>query len=187
MSEHTHRPATSQVRIVRVLGWGFALALLLLPLVAMQFTEEVNWSPGDFVFAAILIGGVGVAMEVAVRLSSKREYHIASAIALLAAFLLVWINAAVGIIGAEQNPLNLLFGGVLVVGLVGALAGGFDARAMSRAMSMAAVAQALVALIAWHHGFMIVPITAVFMALWLLSAGLFRRAAADPFTKAAGR
>ena len=39
----------------RLLAWGAAAALLLLPLVAMQFTEEVNWTVFDFlVFGSML-------------------------------------------------------------------------------------------------------------------------------------
>ena len=52
---------------VRVTLWS--LAALLSPLVAMQFTEEVRWDAADFIFAGILIGSVGVAYELAVRMT----------------------------------------------------------------------------------------------------------------------
>ena len=50
-------PATT--RALRITGWSFAAGLLALPAIAMQFTDEVNWSGSDFVFAAIMFGTVG--------------------------------------------------------------------------------------------------------------------------------
>ena len=51
----------------RIIGWSLAGSVLLIPLVAMQFTKEVQWTVGDFMFAALLIGLVGTAFELAVR------------------------------------------------------------------------------------------------------------------------
>ena len=45
----THAPRN----IWRIIGWGSAVALILTPLVAMQFTSEVNWDETDFIFNAI--------------------------------------------------------------------------------------------------------------------------------------
>ena len=71
--------------------------LLLIPLVAMQFTSEVRWGPGDFITAACLISGVGVAMVLVAR-HTKRTGHRVALIGILAlAFLLVWAELAVGI------------------------------------------------------------------------------------------
>ena len=44
----------------RIAAWSVAALVLLIPLIAMQFTDEVNWSGGDFVFAALLLLGVGI-------------------------------------------------------------------------------------------------------------------------------
>ena len=55
----------------RVIGWGVAVGLLILPFIAMRFTGEVNWTASDFVFAAVLLGSVGLGMEFAVRRSSS--------------------------------------------------------------------------------------------------------------------
>lgn len=161
----------------RATAWSIAAGLLLMPLLAMQFTDEVRWTAGDFLFAAVLIGGTGLLLELVARRSGSRAYRIGAALALAAAFLLVWINGAVGIIGNEDNPLNLLYGGVLIVALLGALVGWFRAAAMTWAMVAAAVAQAGVSVVALTQGHVTIGIDGAFVLLWLLSARAFRSAA----------
>jgi hypothetical protein len=63
----------------RLAGWGFALALLLMPAIAMQISREWNWGPGDFLVAALLIGGVGLGVEWAVRRSEGPAFRRAAA------------------------------------------------------------------------------------------------------------
>jgi hypothetical protein len=165
----------------RVARWSVAAALLLLPAVAMQFTAEVNWTPFDFVFAAVLVIGVVVAYEVAVRLSSNLAYRAGVAAALAAAFLLTWANAAVGIIGSENDGANLVFLFVPLFALLAAAIGRFRAAGMARAMWATAVVQALAALVALMlarehdlHGFVL---SGVFVVIWAVSAALFQHAA----------
>jgi hypothetical protein len=162
-------------------GWrsgGTAAALILLPLLAMQFTQEVNWGLEDFAFATLMVVGVGVTYELAVRMSGNRAYRAGAAVALAAAFVLVWSNAAVGIIGSEDNSINWLFDAVPVVGIVGALVARFQAMGMARAMTATALAQVLVAVIALAAGFGFTgPATVFFTGMWLISAWLFRRVA----------
>jgi hypothetical protein len=167
----------------RMAGWGMAAGLLLLPLIAMQFSKEVVWTVSDFIFAGVLIGGVGLALELAIRRSGSIAYRLGAGLALLAAFLLIWINAAVGIIGSENNPLNLLYGGVILIGLLGAVIALFRAEGMAWAMTAAAVAQALVAIIAVIAGrneppgtFGLLMLNGFFVALFATSALLFRKA-----------
>lgn len=170
----------------RIAGWGLAALLLLLPLAAMQFTDEVDWSPGDFAFAAILFGGVGLVLELTFRRSAQVAYRCGVGVALAAAFLLIWINGAVGIIGDEDDPANLMYGVVLAVALVGAITPLFSAAGVARAMIAAACVQAMIAAIAFFAGLGaheppgpggILLLNGIFVALWLLSAALFRRAA----------
>ncbi|TCU11779.1 hypothetical protein EV132_117120 [Rhizobium sullae] len=107
-------------------GWAAVAALLLLPLFAMQFTDGVNWDVVDFsVFGAMLLG-VGVTYELAVRMTGSSAYRAAVGVAVAAAFLLVWINLAVGIIGSEDNAANLMYGGVLAIAVIGAANGRFQ-------------------------------------------------------------
>lgn len=168
----------------RIAGWSFAGGLLLLPLVAMQFTDEVKWDASDFVFMGVLIGSVGLGFELAARQSHDWAYRAGAGTALVAAFLLVWVNAAVGIIGDEGNPLNLLYAGVLAIGLAGAAIAALKAPGMARAMTGMAIAQALVAIVALIAApdtqpgpIPILILNSVFVGLFLLSAALFRKAA----------
>ena len=149
----------------------------------MQFTDEVNWGTADFIFAGALIGGTGLAFELAARATANYAYRAAVGLALAAAFLLIWLNLAVGIIGTEDNPLNLMFGGVLAIGLIGAIIARFQPGEMARALFATALAQALVAVIALIAGLgfrePIWSLTGFFAALWLGSAWLFRKAARE--------
>jgi hypothetical protein len=158
----------------RIAAWGTAAAFILLPLLAMLVTDGL----GDFAFAVALVVGVGLTYELAVRTTDNRAYRAAVGIALAASFILVWINLAVGIIGSEDHPANLMYWGVLAVGIVGAIIARFRPRGMARALFATAMAQGLVAVIALIAGLGFTgPITVFFSALWLASAWLFRNAA----------
>ena len=171
----------------RIATWGTAAALLLLPLVAMQVTDEVDWDLTDFAFAGALLGGVGVTFELAVRMTQRRAYRAAVAVALAAAFILIWMNAAVGIIGSEDNPANLMYAGVLAVAIIGAIIARFRPYGMARALVATALAQMSVAMIALVTGLgstasgplEILALNGVFAALWLISAWLFAKPGRD--------
>lgn len=72
-------------------------ALLLIPAVAMQFTEEVSWGPSDFVIAGALIFGAGSAMVLAQRKIQQPARRKAALGAIAFALLLLWAELAVGI------------------------------------------------------------------------------------------
>lgn len=73
--------------------------LLLIPLIAMQFTDEVNWTFFDFVIAGFLLLGFGLICEVLLRKLKKIKYRIAICLALIIIFLLIWADLAIGIFG----------------------------------------------------------------------------------------
>lgn len=78
--------------------WGLAGILLLLPAIAMQFTSEVAWGGEDFLAAALIIGGAGLAIELAVRLlCTPAQRYLAGGAAVLLA-LAIWAELAVGIL-----------------------------------------------------------------------------------------
>lgn len=165
----------------RLAIWSGAAALMLLPVLAMRGTEEAGWdAPGDFIFLAILLVGVGVAYELATRVADWRAYRAGLGIAVAAALLQSWINLAVGIIGSEDNPANWIYVGVLAVAVAGALLARFRPLGMARAMVATAIAQALAFAVPLVAGLAFTgPITVFFAALWLISAWLFRKAARD--------
>ena len=172
-STRAERPAA----LWRIALWGGAALLLLTPLVAMQFTSEVAWTGFDFLLFGVMLTILGGGIELAVRMSRHHAYHAAAGIALVAGFLLVWMNLAVGIIGNEENPLNLMYGGVLAVGLLGTLIARFRPAGMVRVMVAMAIAQLLVAVIAQAAGHFTWVLTAVFIGAWLASAWLFKTTA----------
>jgi len=162
--------------------------LLLLPLVAMQFTDGVTWGPADFVVAGVLLFGSGLTYELIAGRRGSVVYRFAVGLAVAAALLLVWVNLAVGIIGDETNPANLMYGGVLVIGFVGAAIAGLKPCGMARALFAMALAQAFVAGIAltiWKPEggsvelVRVVGANALFVTLFVGSALLFQRAARE--------
>lgn len=178
MTEQAHIDAPTGGNRWRIIGWSIAAALIGTPMVAMQFTDEVNWGPEDFLFATGMIGGVGLLFELTVRAQASWAYRAGVALALAASFLLVWINLAVGILGNEDNPANLMFFILPLFAALGAAVTRFRPRGMAWTMTLTAAGQVIVLIAAWWMGFgVIAPITAFFATLWLLSAALFRQAA----------
>lgn len=79
---------------------SIVLLLLLIPFVAMQFTNEVNWSLMDFVMAGILLFATSLVFELVIRkVKSTKHRLLISGIILLLLFLL-WAELAVGIFGS---------------------------------------------------------------------------------------
>ena len=176
---------------------GVALAaafILLLPLLAMQITDEVVWDLADFAVAGALLVGTGLMYGLAARKAGNIAYRAAVGVALAAAFILVWMNLAVGIIGTEDDLANLMYVGVLTVGIIGAIIARFRPHEMARALFATALAQALVAVIAlifglgspWSGPGEILALNGFFVALFLGSALLFRHAVREQTPAGAG-
>jgi hypothetical protein len=166
-------------RVLRVGIWFLAAALLAVPAIAMRFTTEVDWTATDFVAMGVLLFGACGLYEFGARLSGRRPYRAAVGVAVVAGLLLTWVNLAVGIIGAEDTPANLVYFGVPLVAIVGALVAKFRAEGMALALLATAVAQGATAAVALHFdgldkGFVL---SLCFIAPWLLAAFLFQVAA----------
>lgn len=180
---HQSAVAVRRWRPWRMLGWGVAACILLLPLVAMQFTDEVNWGGEDFLFAALLLGMTGLSAECVVRLARNDLTRVAAGLALGGGLLLIWGNAAGGIIGSDDNQANAMYLAVLATGVIGALIARFRAQGMVIVMVAVAIAQTAVMLIALigrlglpaTTPLELLAINGFFIALWLASAALFRR------------
>lgn len=184
MADFTEIVAGPRWRGWRIAMWATAVLLLMIPAVAMRLTPEVTWTGSDFVVMGVMLGIACGACELAARASDHGSYRMAAGVAIGVAFITVWANLAVGMIGDEDNPLNLLFGGVLAIALTGAIVARFEPAGMARAMVLAAAAQAA----AGALGLSTDPRGAVFSMLfalpWLLSAALFRRARRDAAARA---
>jgi hypothetical protein len=164
--------------------WVLAVALTLMsPVVAMQFSDEVAWTLSDFIIAGVLLFGAALAYELISRKMNNFAYRAAVGLAGATTVLLAWINGAVGIIG--DGPMNMLYAGVVAVGIIGASIARLKPQGMMRALFATAAAQFLVPVIAlivmkpdFSPGVVHVFIlNGVFVALWIGSAFLFRRAA----------
>lgn len=73
--------------------------ILLIPFIAMQFTEEVKWSPFDFIVAGVLLLGTGLMIELVLRKVKKSTTRIAICTVVLLVLFMVWAELAVGVFG----------------------------------------------------------------------------------------
>lgn len=168
----------------RLIVWVVIAILVLMLPVAMQFTDEVSW--GEAAAYAVLLVAIGGIYEMA-RALAKRDvtYRTAFIIGLVGALLLGWMNGAVGIIGSEDNPANLLYAAVAAVGLIGSLISRLRPRGMARTLFTVAIVVMLVpvtALLVWRPDFSpgvlgVFILNAFFATIFTGSGLLFLRAA----------
>jgi len=81
--------------ILSVIGF-----ILLLPLIGMQFSNEVNWTGSDFLIAGMLLATVGLSIELVFKLSSTKKQRLILMTIVLVLGLLIWAEMAVGIFGS---------------------------------------------------------------------------------------
>lgn len=168
----------------RVARWGVAAGLLCVPAVAMRYPGSgFDWTTGDFVVMGLLFALVLGAYEFLASRAPSIFYRAASVLATLGLFLLIWLNLAVGIIGHEGNPANLMFAGVIAIVIGGACLGRFAGGGMSKALYVAAAAQLLIGMVAlagdlgsegraWPRD--VIVLSGFFTGLWAVAGTLFR-------------
>jgi Kef-type K+ transport system membrane component KefB len=84
----------------RLIGIVLTVAFLLfIPLIAMQFTDKVNWTLSDFVVAGVLLLSTGLICELVMRKVNKTNHRIILCTAILVALVLIWVELAVGLFG----------------------------------------------------------------------------------------
>jgi hypothetical protein len=177
----------AQVKLYRsIIGVALVTALILLvPCVAMQFTDEVNWSATDFIIMGAILFTTGFLYKLITMSSANVAYRVATGLALGAMLFMIWANLGVGLIGSGPNLGNLMYIGVLVVGIIGTILSHLSPAGMERAMYATALAVLLVAaiaLLANMHQYPgssvaeILGVSGLFAMLFTLSGLLFRYA-----------
>jgi hypothetical protein len=73
--------------------------LLCIPLIAMQFCENVNWTLFDFMIAGILLLSAGMILELILRKIKVTKRKIIAIAVLFLVLFLIWAELAVGIFG----------------------------------------------------------------------------------------
>jgi hypothetical protein len=161
-------------------------AALLLPLVLMKFTDEVNWSISDFTIVGVLIFATALSYRVVTQRVAGLAYKLAFAMALGTTLVMIWANLGVGLIGSGPNAGNLLFIAVLAVAVFGSVQARLNASKMERVMYATSLAIGFLAIIALltgmqnYPGSSVVEILSVcgFFATLFFVAGLMFRFAA---------
>lgn len=178
----------------RLSMWAAGIvALLMIPLIGTLLGsgiegEGVYWTPFDFIFMSVLLFGAALTYELLVTRIESGTYRIAVGIAVVTAVALVWINGAVGIIGSEDNPANLMYFGVLATGFIGAVISRLQPQKMAWTLFVMAVLQMLVPTIALIIALpqltaeppgivRVFFLNAFFAMAWTTSGLLFRQAA----------
>jgi len=82
----------------RLALWALLGVLLLLPAIAMLFTDEVRWTGADFIAAAAIFAVVGCAIELIVRFIDQAVLQITLVCGVILAALAIWADGAVGIL-----------------------------------------------------------------------------------------
>lgn len=156
--------------------------ILLIPLAGELFVEGWNWGVGGFIFAGVMIFGTGVLFEIGRHMSKSNYYRAGFALALLAGFMIIWGNMAVGFIG-EDNPANVLYMLMLLVAFLAVIGARLKAQAVSYILFGLALGQILIpfaAHIFWSTDFepgltRILVLSAGFTGMWIVAALLFRQ------------
>lgn len=89
--------SANNTRLIAILS--VATCILLLPLIGMQFSDEVNWDARDFIIMGILLYGTGLSCELVLRKVKNTLHRIIICGIILFALFLIWAELAVGIFG----------------------------------------------------------------------------------------
>ncbi len=188
---HTQKGRGRRGNLWKGPAWSTAL-ILLIPLWGNHYVDGWNWHPGGFVLVGAFLFGTGLTYKWATRNADTLAYRAAVGIALATTLVLVWMNAvwmsdAVEVVGRE-NPVNSLFFGVPIIGIIGAAIARFRPGGMARTLSAMAFAQTLVTgivlviwlpqITTWLPGVVrMFGSNVAFAMLFVGSALLFRKAA----------
>ena len=91
-------PRTANLGRWRPAMWMLLGVSLILPAIAMLFTDEVRWTGADFVAAAAIFAVVGCAIELIVRFVDQPVLRMTLVCGVILAALMIWADGAVGIL-----------------------------------------------------------------------------------------
>jgi uncharacterized protein YqgC (DUF456 family) len=161
----------------------FTIGLLLVPLIAMQFTEEIQWTLFDFLIAGLLLSGTGLAYLFIKKVSHSIKYRVALAITLLTSLVMIWANLAVGLIGSENEAINQLYFVLIATVFLAGYIVKFQPKGMFKVMMLIATLQISIVFIALFLGYQhvygssvaeILAVNGFFILLWASSGLLFK-------------
>jgi hypothetical protein len=168
---------------------------LIIPLTGMLMNAGVNWGFFDFIFAWVFIFSAGFTYKYIASKKSNAKYKAALGIAVFISLFIVWSNLAVGIIGSEDNPVNIIYFVMLFAVIIGGVTVKFQPKGLSILMFATAAAHGLIPFIAIvligaenieHFTSEMttqIGIHLFIIMLWIISGLLFRFSADDHFKK----
>ncbi len=178
-----------QIVLENTLGTAIiAATLLVIPLAAKVLSKEFEWSGFDFFAAWMLFFSAGLTYRLVARKMKNNMYKAAVGLAVATGLFLVWSNLAVGLIGSEDNPANLMYLGVIAISFLGAIIARFKPEGMTKVLFALAASHALIAAAALIMRLDLAPesfvaeilaVNGFFAVLWTGSALLFRNVAID--------
>lgn len=168
----------------RIAIWSVPALFMLLIAIAMQFSDEVDWTWLDFAFAGFVLYGALGAYELVASRSASTAYRTGVGVAILAAVMLVWSIGAVGLTDSDADGFYFV---VLAIGVVGAFVARFQPTGMARAMFVTALATGAVGVVALVAGIVpthnsaveILGMSGFFVMLFSGSSLLFRDASQE--------
>ena len=84
------------IRILYIVG-----LLLLIPLIAMQFTDEVNWSFFDFIIMGLMLTITSLLIRITLKKFKNSKNRIILIAIIIIIFFLIWAELGVGIFGTR--------------------------------------------------------------------------------------
>ncbi|MCX7973721.1 MAG: hypothetical protein N3B16_04390 [Candidatus Aminicenantes bacterium] len=161
---------------------GLTCLLVLILFLVRELTDILAWGPLDFGFVWLMVLSTSIVYELITRKHKNKTYRLALAVALGTGFIMIWTNLAVGLIGSEDEPVNMIYLVLLAGGLIGALLVRLKARGLTITMGIMALGQVLITLIALLAGWQHLPSSSVsdilkvngfFFLLWQTKMYLF--------------
>jgi len=172
----------------RLIIWAIIAVLILLLFLAMLFADEVQWN--EVIAYGLLLSAIGGFYELGRWLKTcQGAYRFAFGFGFTSVLFLGWVSGAIGIIGSENNPANLMYGAVFVAWIIGSLISRFRSRGMAWTFLVMAFIQMSVPIFAlfvwpaqasWGEAGVIgvLVFNSIFVGLFVSTALLFRRASA---------